>query len=131
MCSCQRNGFYASTVPHLLGAALATGELVAPADGPVSWTTHADLAECAAEILARGGAFDGATPPLTAADAVDLDEVADALSGLTGRTRGVRGRRPDAGRAARPAARDGADRAGGAGQNQLNGFTGVPFCSTV
>ena len=31
--------------------ALETGELVAPSDGPVSWTTHADLAEAAAAVL--------------------------------------------------------------------------------
>ena len=55
-----RNGFYASTVAHLLGRALETGELVAPADGPVSWTAHADLAEAAAVILADEGRFDGA-----------------------------------------------------------------------
>jgi uncharacterized protein YbjT (DUF2867 family) len=34
-----RNGFYATTVPFILGQALTTGEIVAPADGPVSWTT--------------------------------------------------------------------------------------------
>ena len=32
-----RDGFHAATVPHLLGRALETGELAAPADGPVSW----------------------------------------------------------------------------------------------
>lgn len=80
-----RNGFYASTVPHLLGRALQTGELVAPADGPVSWTTHADLAEATAIIL-REGRFDGITPPLTAGHAPDLEEVASILSELTGRT---------------------------------------------
>jgi NAD(P)H dehydrogenase (quinone) len=81
-----RNGFYASTVPYLLGRALETGELVAPADGPVSWTTHADLAEVAATILAEEGRFDGPTPPLTAPHAVDLEEIAGILSELTGRT---------------------------------------------
>jgi NAD(P)H dehydrogenase (quinone) len=81
-----RNGFYATTVPFLLGQALSTGEIVAPADGPVSWTTHADLAEAAAVILADPGRFDGPTPPLTAADALDLAEVADLLTKLTGRT---------------------------------------------
>jgi NAD(P)H dehydrogenase (quinone) len=80
-----RNGFYASTVPQLLGPALQTGEIIAPADGPVSWTTHADLAEAAAIILAGGG-FDGPTPALTAAAAVDLADVAAVLSELTGRT---------------------------------------------
>ncbi|MDX8050854.1 NAD(P)H-binding protein [Lentzea sp. BCCO 10_0798] len=81
-----RNGFYASTVPHLLGQALTTGELVAPADGPVSWTAHADLAEAAAVVLAEDGLFDGPTPPLSAPDAHDLDDVAVMLTELTGRT---------------------------------------------
>jgi uncharacterized protein YbjT (DUF2867 family) len=80
-----RNGFYASTVPQLLGNALETGELVAPADGPVSWTAHADLAEAAAMILASGG-FDGPTPPLTAPVALDLTDAARILTDLTGRT---------------------------------------------
>jgi len=80
-----RNGFYAATVPFLLGQALATGEIVAPADGPVSWTTHSDLAEATAVILANPGRFDGATPPLTAPDALDLADVADILAKLTGR----------------------------------------------
>jgi NAD(P)H dehydrogenase (quinone) len=81
-----RNGFYASTVRHLLGRALETGELVAPADGPVSWTTHADLAEAAAIILADEGRFDGPTPPLTAPDAFDLADIAGIVTELTGRT---------------------------------------------
>ena len=80
-----RNGFYATTVPYLLGPALKTGELVAPADGPVSWTTHADLAEAAAIIL-HDQRLDGITPPLTAGHAPDLEEVAGVLSELTGRT---------------------------------------------
>jgi uncharacterized protein YbjT (DUF2867 family) len=85
-CTALRNGFYATTVPFLVGQALSTGEIVAPADGPVSWTTHADLAEAAAVILADPGRFDGPTPPLTAADALDLTDVADLLTKLTGRT---------------------------------------------
>jgi NAD(P)H dehydrogenase (quinone) len=81
-----RNGFYASTVPRLVGAALETGELLAPVDGPVSWTNHADLAEAAAIILADEGRFEGPTPPLTASEAVDLDGVAGILTEITGRT---------------------------------------------
>src|SRR5580692_1692561 len=81
-----RNGFYATTVPSILGQALTTGEIVAPADGPVSWTTHADLAEAAAIILADPGRFDGSTPPLTAPDTFDLEDVAGILTKLTGRT---------------------------------------------
>nr|WP_103354472.1 NAD(P)H-binding protein [Amycolatopsis sp. CA-128772] len=80
-----RNGFYASTVPLLLGEALRTGELVAPADGPVAWTAHADLAEAAAIVLAGEGRFDGPTPPLTAPVALDLRDVAVLLGELVGR----------------------------------------------
>jgi NAD(P)H dehydrogenase (quinone) len=81
-----RNGFYAATIQHLLGRALETGELVAPADGPVSWTAHADLAEAAAVILTGEGRFDGPTPPLTAPDALDLADIAGVVTELTGRT---------------------------------------------
>jgi NAD(P)H dehydrogenase (quinone) len=81
-----RNGFYATTVPFILGQAFTTGEIVAPADGPVSWTTHPDLAEAAAIILTDPGRFDGPTPPLTAPDPFDLDDVAGLLTKLTGRT---------------------------------------------
>jgi uncharacterized protein YbjT (DUF2867 family) len=81
-----RNGFYATTVPFLIGQALTTGEIVAPADGPVSWTTHADLAEAAAVILADPGRFEGPTPPLTGPDALDLADIADVLTKLTGTT---------------------------------------------
>jgi uncharacterized protein YbjT (DUF2867 family) len=81
-----RNGFYTSTVPRLLGPAIETGELVLPADGPVSWTTYGDLAEAAAIILTDEGRFDGATPPLTAPDALDFEAIAGILTELTGRT---------------------------------------------
>jgi NAD(P)H dehydrogenase (quinone) len=81
-----RNGFYATTVPFILGQAFTTGEIVAPADGPVSWTTPSDLAEAAAIVLADPGRFEGATPPLTALDTFDLDDIADILTKLTGRT---------------------------------------------
>lgn len=80
-----RHGLYATTVPLLLGPALQTGELVAPADGPVSWTNHDDLAEAAAIALAEEGRLDGASPPLTAPDAHDLDDIAGILSELAGR----------------------------------------------
>jgi NAD(P)H dehydrogenase (quinone) len=80
-----RNGFYASTVPLLLGPARETGELAAPADGSVSWTARDDLAEAAAVILADEGRLDGVTPPLTAPAAVDLAGVAALLTELSGR----------------------------------------------
>ena len=81
-----RNGFYASTVPMLIGDAAAKGVIEAPEDGPVAWTTHADLAAAAARILADEGRIEGPTPPLTAAHAHDLAEVAAMLTQETGRT---------------------------------------------
>ena len=71
--------------PHV-GSGLPGGGRDPPADGPVSWTTPSDLAEAAAVILADPGRFDGPTPPLTAPDAFDLQDVADFLTKLTGRT---------------------------------------------
>ncbi len=82
-----RNGFYANTVSQqLLGGALDTGVLMAPADGPVSWTNRDDLADAAAVILLDEGRFDGPTPPLTAPEAPDLEDIAGILSEMTGRT---------------------------------------------
>ncbi|MFG1869593.1 NmrA family NAD(P)-binding protein [Micromonospora arborensis] len=81
-----RNGFYASTLSFAIGAALETGQLVAPADGPVSWTAHADLAEAAAAALVEEGALDGITPALTAPEMLDLEAVAGVLTDVTGRT---------------------------------------------
>ncbi|CAA9313699.1 MAG: hypothetical protein AVDCRST_MAG48-2237, partial [uncultured Friedmanniella sp.] len=48
-----RNGFDGSTLEFLTAGARETGPLVAPADGLVSWTAYADLAEAAA-LRARG-----------------------------------------------------------------------------
>jgi len=81
-----RNGFYTSTLGMHIAAALETGILVAPEDGPVSWTAHADLAELAAITLTEDGVLDGITPPLTAPEILDLDAVAGILSDITGRT---------------------------------------------
>lgn len=79
-----RNGFYIASARMLLGQARETGALAAPADGPVSWTAHADLAEAAAIVLTKGG-FDGPTPALTGAEALDLAELAGIAAELTGR----------------------------------------------
>ncbi|QDY08767.1 NAD-dependent epimerase/dehydratase family protein [Micromonospora sp. HM134] len=82
-----RNGFYAGALGFVIGDALTTGHLVAPADGPVSWTAHDDLAEAAAIALTGGqGVLDGVTPALTAGEALDLADVAAILTDLTGRT---------------------------------------------
>jgi uncharacterized protein YbjT (DUF2867 family) len=77
-----RNGFYAATTLHLLGGAGQTGQLVAPEDGPVSWTVAADLAEAAAVVLASGAEVDA---PLTAGEALDLTAVAAIAADALGR----------------------------------------------
>ncbi|RAO50221.1 NAD(P)H dehydrogenase (quinone) [Micromonospora noduli] len=59
---------------------------MAPADGPVSWTAHADLAEAAAVALTDDGVLDGVTAPLTASEMLDLEAVAAILSDITGRS---------------------------------------------
>ncbi|MBM2615986.1 NAD(P)H-binding protein [Actinoplanes sp. LDG1-06] len=80
-----RNGFYATTLGFYLGAAVETGRLVVPEDGPFSWTAHDDLAGVAAAALASEGLFDGATPPLTAPDMLDFAAVAEQASEVAGR----------------------------------------------
>jgi len=79
-----RNGFYSTTVHMLLGDAMKSGELNVPADGKVSWTAPADLAEAAAVILADEAKFDGPVT-LTASEALDLTEVATIASEVGGR----------------------------------------------
>ena len=80
-----RNGFYASSALSLLEQALRTGVFEAPADGRVSWTTHEDLAEAAVEILSNEGRYDGPTPPLTAAQALDFGQLCELASSVLGR----------------------------------------------
>ncbi|MCM2413200.1 SDR family oxidoreductase [Streptomyces sp. RKAG290] len=81
-----RNGFYAASGLQFAGHGLESGQVVLPADGPVSWTTHADLAEAAAAVLADEGCFDGPTPPLTASQALTFDDIAGLAADVTGRT---------------------------------------------
>ena len=78
-----RNGFYAHSLDWLLGPWQQTGQITAPADGPVSWTDRGDEAEAAAVILA-GHPVDGPVT-LTAGRAVTFDDIAAAASELTGR----------------------------------------------
>ncbi|GIF17900.1 uncharacterized protein YbjT (DUF2867 family) [Actinoplanes tereljensis] len=80
-----RNGFYVTTLGFYLPRAVETGVLALPADGPVSWTGHADLAAVAVAALTSTDLLDGVTPPLTGPAAVDLAEVAALLSEVTGR----------------------------------------------
>jgi NAD(P)H dehydrogenase (quinone) len=81
-----RNGFYANALSVHLDSALSTGQIIAPEDGPVSWTAHEDLAEAAAIALAEPGGIDGDSPTLTASVSLDLVDVAAILGSITGRT---------------------------------------------
>jgi NAD(P)H dehydrogenase (quinone) len=80
-----RDGFHATSGVWLLGDALTTGEIRLPADGPVSWTAHADLADAAVVALTDPQRLHGTTPPLTGPEALDLADIAEIASELTGR----------------------------------------------
>jgi uncharacterized protein YbjT (DUF2867 family) len=80
-----RNGFYSSFIPMQLGNALETGRLALPADGPVSWTAHIDLADAAVAALTEPGLLDGITAPLTAPELLDFADVARILGDLADR----------------------------------------------
>ena len=80
-----RHGYYAESALHHIGRGFETGEFSTPEDGPVSWTTRADLAEADARVLAEEGRLDGITPPLTAPETFTMAELAAIASELTGR----------------------------------------------
>ncbi|WP_035844149.1 SDR family oxidoreductase [Kitasatospora azatica] len=80
-----RNGFYASSALQFLESARHTGDIALPADGPVAWTGHDDLAEATAAILTEEGRFEGPTPPLTATAVLDFGNVAEIATEVTGR----------------------------------------------
>ncbi|MCQ4207944.1 SDR family oxidoreductase [Streptomyces longispororuber] len=80
-----RNGFYAASALHFLDSARRTGDIALPADGPVAWTGHDDLALAAAAVLTDQGRFEGPTPPLTGPAALDFDAVAEIAAQATGR----------------------------------------------
>ncbi len=79
-----RNGFYAQTAAFLVRAALETGELRAPRDGPIDYTAIPDLAEATAIALADEG-LDDTTLTLTGPAAIDAAGLAAIASELTGR----------------------------------------------
>jgi NAD(P)H dehydrogenase (quinone) len=80
-----RHGFYAASGVAMLGDGLKTGMIEAPTDGKVSWTAHADLAEAAAIILAQDGKYNGPTPPLTGAQALDFADLAKIATDVMGK----------------------------------------------
>lgn len=77
-----RNGFYAESAVMFMGDGLETGVLEMPEDGKIAWTTHADLAAAAAHVLLHPGLYEGATPPLTALDALDFADLAAIASSV-------------------------------------------------
>lgn len=79
-----RNGFYTASALMMLGNAIKTGELRAPEDGPVSWTSHSDLAEVTALVLSEQR-LDGISPALTASESIDLEGIAAIASDIVGR----------------------------------------------
>jgi NAD(P)H dehydrogenase (quinone) len=76
-----RNGFYADTPVRLLREAAESGELVVPADAPISWTVHADLAPGIAALLADDG-LDLPAVNLTAGIAADMSALAATASAV-------------------------------------------------
>lgn len=80
-----RHGFYAESCLHMIGRGIQAGEIRAPEDGPVSWTARADLAEADAILLSSQKPIVGTTPPLTACEAVTMDDVAHIASEISGR----------------------------------------------
>jgi len=81
-----RHGFYGASALMMMTEGIERGVVEAPADGKIAWTAHADLAEADAIILVNPGRFDGPTPPLTAAEALDFTELAALASALLGRS---------------------------------------------
>lgn len=81
-----RHGFYAESAPIFMGDWRGSGKIAAPADGPVAWTSHADLAAADAALLLSDDPLDGPTPPLTGGEALDLAALAELAGRLSDRT---------------------------------------------
>ncbi len=81
-----RNGFYVTSAMRFLDHVAESGRIAVPADGPVAWTAHDDLAEAAAAILTDETPIDGPTPPLTASHALTFDDLATHTAALLGRS---------------------------------------------
>lgn len=80
-----RHGFYGTSGIMMMGEGLRSGVVETPGDGPVAWTAHDDLAEADAAILVGEATFDGPTPPLTGAGALDFASLAGIAADLLGR----------------------------------------------
>ena len=83
-----RNGFYVHSLSWLAGDWRATGTIIVPADGPVSWTAREDAAEAAAAVISSLAGGDGTLDgplTLTAADAPTFEDLAATATELAGR----------------------------------------------
>ncbi|MBQ1079810.1 NAD(P)H-binding protein [Nocardiopsis sp. B62] len=78
-----RYGFFAHSFASMLGPWRETGVITAPADGPVPWTSPADLSEATAVVLSGERSLDGAAT-LIAGEAVTLEDFAAIASELGG-----------------------------------------------
>ena len=79
-----RNGNYMENLPMFLGAALQTGDLALPPDGPVAWVSRIDLAEGVARLM-LGAGHAGETLLLVGPEALDFEDIASIASDITGR----------------------------------------------
>jgi NAD(P)H dehydrogenase (quinone) len=75
-----RNGFYGASGVAMMGDSMETGLLEVPADGKVSSTGHADLAEAAAIILTDEGRYEGPTTLLSGSESLDFSDLAAVAS---------------------------------------------------
>jgi len=80
-----RNGFYALSALQFAEYGIQGGDVAVPEDGPVSWTTHRDLADAAAAVLAGEVSYEGPTPPLTSTHTSTFEEIAQIGAEITGR----------------------------------------------
>ena len=81
-----QNGFYAESALYQLRGLRDTGKIALPADGPVSWTARADLAEAAVAVLLKPGLLaDGPSPALTGSERLDFSDVARIVSEILGK----------------------------------------------
>jgi NAD(P)H dehydrogenase (quinone) len=81
-----RHGFYSDSALMMNARGFTAGELAAPEDGKVAWTTHDDLAAADAMLLAGHVVIDGPTPPLTGSAALDLADLAQLAGDIMGRS---------------------------------------------
>ena len=80
-----QNGFYAESALYQLRGLQGTGRIALPADGPVSWTARADLAEAAVAVLLKPELLaDGTSPALTGSEVLDFEDIARIASEILG-----------------------------------------------